>query len=221
LESSVSSYFIVGVVIYYNKKYVGPFKFGYVNKKILIWIKLDKHYFGADNDVSICNCYIPPEDPNVYKPRLSPLFEFDFFERLLSYILEYERIGDVLWTGDLNSRIDQRSDIIENINIDRFVDMPVYDVLIDCLPPRSSFDNQCNSFRNKLLLMCKETNMFIANGRKGDGKFTCYNHSRSRVAASVVDYIFLTTLYNMYKCINYCEILDLNEFSYIVLLRCH
>ena len=99
--------------------------------------------------------------------------------------------------------------------------MPVYDVLIDCLPPRSSFDNQCNSFRNKLLLMCKETNMFIANGRKGDGKFTCYNHSRSRVAASVVDYIFLTTLYNMYKCINYCEILDLNEFSYIVLLRCH
>jgi len=103
-----------------------------VNNKGLIWIKLDKHYFGADNDVYICNCYIPPEVSNVYKSRLSPLFEFDFFEQLLNNISEYEQIGDVILTGDLYSRVGQRSDLIENINLDRFVDMPGYDVPIDC-----------------------------------------------------------------------------------------
>ena len=55
-----------GVVIYYNKKYFGHVKLLFVNNKGLIWIKLDKQYFGADNDVYICNCYIPPEDSNVY-----------------------------------------------------------------------------------------------------------------------------------------------------------
>jgi len=131
-----------GVVIYNNKKYFGHVKL----LSNLIWIKLDKHYFGADNDVYICNCYIPPEDSDVYKSRLSPLFEFDFFEQLLNNISEYEQIGDVILTGDFNSRVGQRSDLIENINLDRFVDMPGYDVPIDCLPPISSFDNQCNSF---------------------------------------------------------------------------
>jgi len=179
-----------GVVIYYHKKYFGHVKLMSVNNKGLIWIKLDKGYFSADNDVYICNCYIPPEDSNVYKSRLSPLFDFDFFEHLLYDISEYERIGGVILIGDFNSQVGQRSVLIENINLDRFVDLPVYDVPIDCLPPRS-FDNQCNSFGNKLLLMFKEKSICIANGRKGDGKFTCNNRSRSRVAASIVDYIIL------------------------------
>lgn len=200
-----------GVIIYYKQKYFGYIKLISINTNGLVWIKLDKTFFGTDNDIYICSCYIPPEDSNVYKNINSQLFEFDFFELLSNDIRHYSELGDILITGDLNSRVGQRSDIVQNINLDRFVDMPLNDIPADNLPKRSSFDNKSNGFGNKLLTVCKENSIFIVNGRKEVGKFTCYNLIRNRLAASVVDYVIVN--YDMFQLIDHFEVHDLNEFS--------
>ena len=79
------------------------------------------------------------------------------------------------------------------------------------LPARNSYDQISNSFGNKLLSLCKQTSLYIANGRLEPGNFTCYNLIRNRFSASVVDYIICnSTLYSIID--NMC-VHDLTEYS--------
>lgn len=89
--------------------------------------------------------------------------------------------------------------------------MPLCEVPVDNLPIRSSYDSHCNAFGNRLLTLCKENGVFIVNGRKEQGKFTCFNNTSSKIAASVVDYVIVN--FNIFELISYFEILDINEFS--------
>ena len=123
----------------------------------------------------------------------------------------YSQLGDVILTGDFNSRIGHRSDLVDNLNLDTNVDMPEPDLSTDILQKRLSADMKTNSFGHKLLTICKENSVFIANGRLEPGLNTCYNLCRNTVGASTVDYVIVN--YNMYSRISSMNVLDLTEFS--------
>ena len=80
------------------------------------------------------------------------------------------------------------SDVIENIDLERFIDITTYNVPVDTLPTRVSFDYTCNQFGNTLLNLCKESSSFNVNVRLETGMYTCCKFHRTRLAASVVCY---------------------------------
>ncbi len=89
--------------------------------------------------------------------------------------------------------------------------MPEQDFPIDTLPLRFSADKQTNAFGNKLLTLCKENSVFIADGRLEPGLNICYNFCRNTVGSSTVDYVMVN--FNMYTRISTMNVLDLSEFS--------
>lgn len=54
----------------------------------------------------------------------SPLFEFDFFEIIENNVRKYNDLGGVYLTVDLNARTGNKQDYVENIKLDRFIDIP-------------------------------------------------------------------------------------------------
>jgi len=155
--------------------------------KGVIWIKLINSFFGTENDI-YATSYIPPIDSPVYKNAFSLLYEFDFYERLTADIQRYTSLDDILLTGDFNARVSQLSDVIENIDLEGFIDITTYNVPVDTLPTRVSFDYTCNQFGNTLLNLCKESSSFNVNVRLETGMYTCCKFHRTRLAASVVCY---------------------------------
>ena len=118
-----------GVIVYFKNKFVNHIELVNVNQNGIIWFKLKKTFLLTENDVYICLTYIPPMDSQVYKNINSTLFEFDFFQHLSNDIRHYSNLGDVYLQGDLNSRTGQLPDCVDNINLNRYVDMP-YDILL-------------------------------------------------------------------------------------------
>ena len=143
--------------------------------------------------------------------RESPLFEFDFFETLEENIRRFSQLGDILLCGDLNSRVGLRSDIVENINIHRFVNAPDDDDILARLPVRKSSDKTTNCYGNKLLSLCKLSSLYILNGRLEPGNFTCYNLSRKTAASSIVDYVICDK--NLYDIVKTMCVHELSEYS--------
>ncbi|MCG7879398.1 MAG: reverse transcriptase domain-containing protein, partial [Candidatus Thiodiazotropha endolucinida] len=99
------------------------------------------------------------------------------------------------------------SDTIEMTGLDRFVDLPDDIDLLSCSTVRASDDKTVNVFGHKLISLCKELGLCIANGRLEPGRFTF----QSSNGCSVVDY-FITKPPN-FKHISKMEILDPCEFS--------
>ena len=120
-------------------------------------------------------------------------------------------LGDVYITGDLNSRVGENLDYIENIDLDRFVDLPIDDTPSSFFRDRKSMDKQSNIFGKKLLSLCKENNIKIVNGRLEEGKLTYHCLNRNRACGSVVDYII--TKAEHFKFLSSMKILDLSEHS--------
>jgi hypothetical protein len=150
----------------------------------LIWLKIEQI---DQPNVYICFAYIP-HDHNVYYTK----YDSDLFDCILKDMSIFTQNGTVIVAGDLNSRVGNLPDYIE----DDSLATPVYDILsnvIDyssdvAMPCRVSEDTKVNSFGRKLLQLCKSTGLRIGNGRKpGDekGQFTFYNH----LGASVIDYV--------------------------------
>ncbi|CAC5399998.1 E3.1.11.2 [Mytilus coruscus] len=144
----------------------------FVEKKFeygIVIIKLDKLFFNSFDDTFICFAYIPHEKSNFYQ-----ICEHDFHDIIESIVLEYKSKGSVIVCGDLNSRTGELYDILETDNLDRLI----YGVESDDIPSiskRRSMDKVTNVFGRKLLQMCYNTGLTIANGRlgdDGDGKFT-------------------------------------------------
>lgn len=200
-----------GIVVYYKKQYFGHIKLISKDSKGVLWLKLNKSFFGCINDIYLCCAYVPPEDSNVYKQRDSPLFEFDYFNLISDGLRMYSELGDIAILGDLNARTGTRADFVENVNLERYLDLPEVDKLPDKYAVRSSLDNHVNNYGIKLLSLCKENNVFIMNGRLEPGKLTSYNLIQRRTAASIVDYCITDlNVFNMLQ--NMC-VHDLTEFS--------
>ena len=200
-----------GVIVYFKQKFTNYIELINSNQNGIIWFKLNKKLLLTDNDAYICTCYVPPEESTVYKNINSSLFEFDFFEHLNNNIRHYSNLGDVYLNGDLNSRTGLLSDCVDNIHLDRYVDMPYDDLYNVDIPPRANNDTHVNSFGHKLLSLCKENDLHIVNGRLTPGLYTYNGIYRNRSVSSTVDY--LITNHKNFSSLNYVLVHDMTEFA--------
>ena len=200
-----------GVVVYYKDCFIDKIQLVKNDSRGIIWFKLLKQHFGLDQDTFIGLCYIPPENSSLYKYPTSELFECDLYSVLNDDILLYSDQGNVYLLGDFNARTGQKQEFVDNLGLNRFVNMPDSDDSSVHVDIRKSNDTISNSFGNKLLGMCKDNNMFLLNGRLEPGKFTCFSTDVRNCGSSVVDYV-VTSVHN-FDNVNNFQVNDLSEFS--------
>jgi hypothetical protein len=173
-----------GIVIYVRDLYKDGVTVVKNNFDTIIWLKLDKSYFGFDTDVYLCGLYLWPDDSPI-----TQIFQEDLFDVLSNDVFHFEEFGKVLLIGDWNCRVGNRNDYIY---FDSYVDGLDYDSYTpDVSLERASSDKLCNARGIQMLDFCKATSLRIANGRIGNdyntGAFTYYN----RNACTTIDYLVL------------------------------
>ncbi len=152
-----------------------------------IWIKLDKHMLNANNDIFICNCYIPPQNCVGTKIKNKDT-AFDILQNEIQY---YGAMGDLILAGDMNSRTGEIQENIQNIT----ETSNEKQIEIDTehrIRSRNNEDKKVNQFGKTLLNIIEDSDMVILNGRTlGDwrGQNTCHKYNGS----STVDYIIVST----------------------------
>ena len=98
------------------------------NDKGIMWVKFEHTYFSLDKDIIFCLTYIAPEKSNLCS-NISLLGNFDFFDCLSDETSHYTYLGDVYLCADLNCRTGSLFEFLEEIGLDRFVDL---------IPPRGN-----------------------------------------------------------------------------------
>ena len=186
-------------MVFYKSKYrKGITRQQSLMEKDVIWVRLDKTFFGLSRDNFVAAAYRPP--------RQSPLGTF--YSKLEKDITKYSSKGDIILIGDFNSRIGQLEQSISHIYIDERDDMNSRQLFLK--DKRTSQDTTTNKKGKDFLELCNKSQLVILNGRKlGDisGKYTCHKYNGS----SVVD--FIATSYNLYSKIKYFKVLEPVWFS--------
>ena len=152
-----------GSVIYVKRSILGGItKISSKSNKYgdVIWLRLDKNFFGLDNNILLCYAYIVPTADQ------------EAFSSIQQDIENNSNKGAITILGDVNSRIGRR--LIEHF------DVTVQDgvALTKSLhvPSRLSQDATINGNGRKLLKIASDFNLIPANGTVlGDleGKYTC------------------------------------------------
>ena len=148
-----------------------------------IWLRLEKSFFKLQNDVFLCEAYVPLSNTtkNIHSKT-------DYFGNLENSILKYREKGDILIMGDLNSRTGREGNMYHENNKYITEIAPENNNKTSLKGDRSSCDDKTNTSSWKLLNICHNHNINIANGQiPGDrlGNFTCLNN----LGASVVEYL--------------------------------
>ena len=140
-----------GVIVYFKNKLLNFIELVSLNENGYIWFKLKKQFLHTDNDAYICTCYIPPQESSVYKNINSTLFEYDFFQHISHDTRYYNNLEDVHLYGDINARTSQfqLSDCINNIHLDRYVDLPYDECCGADVITRAINDPHVNPFGHK------------------------------------------------------------------------
>ena len=120
-----------GIIVFYKKtmlKGITYIKDG-TNSNNRLWMKLEKSFFGLDDDIYICAVYIPPVNSNHYND------DYILLEREISH---FSNRGKIILLGDFNSRTGNSLDFIQNddTKLNDFTNK-------DLLPDFYSIDN-CN-----------------------------------------------------------------------------
>ena len=161
------------------------------DSEFVSWIKIKGSLFNSTEDVIIGVVYIPPEG--------SDYSTIDSFNDLETELLSMRNSSKYVYLiGDFNARTGDKQDIfIPNLNENEQELFGIDDEVAQYLNEaqalnamnvplvRNSMDKSKNNYGNALLELCKNSNMYICNGRVNgdtDGKFTCKG-------ASVVDYL--------------------------------
>ena len=143
---------------------------------------------------SYCVLYIPPESSKYYNIDLFDQLE----EELLEFSAPYNHdnlpifiCGDLnAWCGEINDFVDYNDASIMNLNseignnLSNIVSLESLGIQIN----RKSLHKKTNNYGHRLIQLCKNNNLYIANSRLKDdavGNFTCNN-------ASVVDYCLMS-----------------------------
>lgn len=194
-----------GIAVYFKTYLSNLIQLVKINTSGILWFKL----ITRERDLFIGVCYIPPEGSSVYRCTNSPLFQLDFFDILDVDIQTYSTLGDIYLCGDLNSRTGVCPDYVDDINLSRFIDVPVTDNFD--IPVRKSDDKIVNAYGHRLLSLCKENSLHITNGRLEPGRCTYHCVGRGHQGSSVVDY--LITNFKHFNQIVDMSVLDLTELS--------
>ena len=188
-----------GVLIFYKSKYrKGISRQQSLMEKDVIWVRLDKTFFGLNRDIFVAAAYRPPRESTVGT----------FYSKLEKDITKYSSKGDIILIGDFNSRIGQLDQTISHIYIDELDNMNSRQLFLG--DKRTSQDTTTNKKGKDFLDLCNKSQLVILNGRKlGDisGKYTCHKYNGS----SVVD--FIATSYNLYSKVKYFKVLEPVWFS--------
>ena len=181
--------------------------------------KLDKNLFPAlDKTLYICFLYISPNDSQWLQSGGSYNFE-----KLMSNIAKYEGMGgEVIILDDMNRRIANENDFIENNEEncnDDYLPIPEDFDYDNPIKKRNTLDTDVVSGHGKdVISFCRSTGFRIVNGRLGDdqniGNFTCYTPADS----SLVDYCLLRERnFELIKHFYVCEINTISDHSYLQL----
>jgi len=150
-----------------------------------VWFKLDKAFFGLENNIYLCAAYLPHGNSCYLVER-----EQDVLESIESDITKYTHDGYIMLLGDLNARTGTLSDYIVDDNDRISCEDHLYKV-DDTISPRKNEDTIVNNRGEKLGELCVQCQLRILNGRTlGDsrGYFTCHRPQGS----STVDYMILS-----------------------------
>ncbi|XP_071177865.1 uncharacterized protein [Mytilus edulis] len=146
-----------------------------------IWLKLDRTFFGFQEDLYICFVYNPPENSSYYRK-----LDYNILEMIENDIVKYSQSGKIMIAGDLNARTACE---IDHIQMDSDKHIPLFDnyKCDSSLIQRKSKDSSINTRGRQLLSLCISSSLRILNGRTmGDlmGAHTCFQP----LGCSVVDY---------------------------------
>ena len=80
----------------------------------ILWVKIQSDLFRFEEDVYICNLYIPPSSSKVLNNQ-----ETDIYEFLEQGVLRYKDQGKLYITGDFNGRTAREQDLLD---FDKYLD---------------------------------------------------------------------------------------------------
>ena len=170
--------------------------------------KLDKNFFGLEEDLYLVNSYIKPAQTST---KTSEKTGLDILADLDQFLNELHTKGDIIMCGDFNARIGKNIDYIRNelSGAESFVPLPD-DYIPQDLRDRNNKDRKTNSYKKPFLDLLINNKLHILNGRTlGDslGELTCIKHN----GASVVDYFAVS--YNSSKYIGHMTVLPFTPYS--------
>ena len=96
-----------GVIIYIKEELFKGVKLVKNAQDCIVWLKLDKIYFGLEKDIYLGLTYIVPENSPIHA-----LYDVDLFQTLEEDVFFFSEKGDVFLTGDLNARSGNKRDFI-------------------------------------------------------------------------------------------------------------
>ena len=175
----------------------------------VMWLKLCKTFFGADEDIYLCLTYVIPSNST----RRDLIIEHTL-HRIEADLSQFQEQSNCkfLIAGDMNARTRNSPDYVEWDETHDMLPLPD-DYETDLIEPRYSLDVKAKINENgtKLLEMCKTLGLRMCNGRRGKdknvGNFTCH----TKRGKSLVDYVLCSK--QLVQHISDFEVEDPNEFS--------
>ena len=150
-----------GLSVYYKNCYKDKIQIVVKHQCGILCIKIRSDLLVCNEDVYICNIYIPPHGSEVLNNQA-----VDMYELLEQCVLRFKNLGKVYITGDFNGRTASETDIMD---FDKYIDDYSFYELFDetAFTQRVNKDYVIDSYGRRLLAFCKMTDMLIANGRLG------------------------------------------------------
>ena len=164
-----------GISVYYKYCYRDKIHIVEKHQCGILWLKIQNDVFQFNEDVYICNLYIPPHGSKALNTQ-----EIDIYEVLEQDVLRFKDRGKLFTTGDFNGRIASETGVLD---FDRYLDDETLYDFIDktLLTTRVNKDNVVDSYGRRLLSFCKITDLIIANGWLGEdsglGQYTFVSHN--------------------------------------------
>ena len=194
-----------GIVVCIKKTFKNHVEVITSDSKYVLWLRLDKQLFGTQKDVLFGYVYLPPEG-SLYHNNLC----IDSIEHDIVSINGFHHF-EVILCGDFNSLtknvcdyvhfdriICEKNDIDESVisDLDGQLGLERYGIQ----KQRVSQDkHRCNNMGTKLINFCKNSNLFICNGRVGIDK--CHGSLTNVKGKTIVDYLICSL--NLLPCITH------------------
>ena len=162
----------------------------------------------------MCGAYIPPANTTA-----NITTKTDYFGNLKKSILKYKNKGNVIIMGNLNARIWNKDNTLnKKLNEDLGHLLPTTKELSSS-QDRCSCDNSVNTAGRKLIKLCNNHSLRVANEQTlGErvGNYTCFNNG----GASVVDYLLTKIpLHKNFQDFEYFDNLILNMHLLLLLSK--